>query len=307
MHITPKKRAIVFAIALVTTLALGGCNLSGGDWGVMKLSITDAPLMASEVQGVYITVSEVRYNSGDGWRSMEGFESTEPFDLLALNSGKSKLLGRLSLPAGEYNQIRFIIGAPEDGSTGAPINPGSWVEKGSTNDGVYDDGEDEPLFVPSGARSGYKATAEEPFAVPANGEVSITADFDLRRAVVDTGSRYILKPVLRVVVDDQAGAIAGEETNGVAGYVAYAYEAGTYGPSEVSEAGNLFPNAVTSSVVEEDPDDYDYVLPFLAAGEYDIVVARYDGSGAVDLNSVALVETALSVTADSITEQDIGL
>lgn len=299
-----KIRIAMMAITVAALLALGSCNTSGEDWGVVNLSMTDAPLMADGVNGVYITVTDVRYNNGDGWRSMEGFDATEPFDLLALNSGKSKLLGQLSLPAGQYNQIRFVLGAPDENG-GAPSNPGSWVEFGA--DSVYDAGTDVPLFVPSGAQSGYKATAEEPFLVPANGEVSITADFDLRRAVVESGSKYILKPVLRIVVDDQAGKIAGEETStSLSGtYVAYAYEAGSYNSSEASDS-DPFPNAVTSSPVEEDTDDYDYVLAFLAAGEYDIVVAEYS-DGALVVGATAIVQSDVTVNAGSTTEQDIDV
>lgn len=303
-----KKTVIILTLTLVTLLALGGCNTSGSDWGVMTLSITDAPLMADDVQGVYVTITDVRYNSGGGWSSMEGFDGTEPFDLLALNSGNSKLLGQLALPAGQYSQIRFILGAPEENSPGAPSNPGSWVEKGSSNDGEYTDGEDELLYVPSGAQSGYKATAEERFAVPANGEVSITADFDLRRAVVETGGTYILKPVLRMIVDDQAGKIAGEANNDGGGtYVAYAYEAGSYDSSEASDS-NPFPNAITSSAIEDDPEGYDYVLPFLAEGAYDIVVARYDANGTIDTSyATGVVQSGVIVTAGSKTEQEITL
>ncbi|MFW6250763.1 MAG: DUF4382 domain-containing protein [Alkalispirochaetaceae bacterium] len=302
---------VTVLLAVLGILALGSCDTSGGsDTGIMELSMTDAPLMEDGVNGVYITVKEVQYNGGDGWVPMQGLELTEPFDLLALQNGNSELLGQLVLPAGNYEQIRFILGAPEEGQPAG--NPGSWVEMGSTNDGEYTDGEDTPLFVPSGAQTGYKATAEEPFSVPANGSVAITADFDLRRAVVELGAteRFILKPVLRIVVEDQAGVISGEATGETdATYVAYAYEAGSYDSSETDEPADgesRFPNAVTSGEIVDDPDGADYVLPFLAAGEYEIVVAKYDEDGA--FQSAEKLETdVITVTSGKTTSVDIDV
>ncbi len=309
-----RRKGIITTVTVFLTvlgvLALGSCDTSGGsDTGIMELSMTDAPLMAADVQGVYITVEEVQYNSGDGWVPMQGLELTEPFDLLALQNGNSELLGQLVLPAGNYEQIRFILGAPEEGQPAG--NPGTWVELGSTNDGEYTDGEDTPLFVPSGAQTGYKATADAPFSVPANGSVAITADFDLRRAVVRRGAtgNYLLKPVLRVIVEDQAGRISGEASSETgATYVAYAYEAGSYDSSEASEPAEgeaRFPNAVTSGEIVDDADGPDYVLPFLAAGEYDIVVAEYAADGTFQ-NAVVL-ETGVTVNSGETTSVDIDV
>jgi hypothetical protein len=43
----------------------------------------------------------------------------------------------------------------------------------------------------------------------------VTADFDVRKSIVKAGAsgKYILKPTIRLVVDNQAGCIKGDVTN----------------------------------------------------------------------------------------------
>ncbi len=276
-----KRLKTMLTIGIITGLAVlllfSACDTGTGS-GVMEVSITDAPVLADDVRGVYITVVGIEYHATeDGWVTMEDFEGPKTFNLLALTRGDSELLGEIVLPSGTYSQIRFMLGLSEDTSTS---EVGSWIERGDDDDGAYTDGEDSPLFVPSGVQTGYKAQAGEPFVVPINGTVSVTADFDLRRAVVKLGGqdKYILKPVLRLIVDNQAGEISGNIT-GMAdnGYVVYVYETGTYDVSETDEPDDeatRFSNAVTSSVVEQEKDP-DYVLAYLAEGSYDIVVAQF--------------------------------
>lgn len=314
-----QKRITIIAtiIAVLGILALGSCDTSGSETGIMELSMTDAPLMEDGVNGVYITVEEVQYNStGNSWAPMEGFDAPQTFDLLALTGGDSRLLGQLQLPAGNYTQIRFILGATEQGNPVVQGSPGSWVEYG--NNDTYDpdpaptgDG-DKALFVPSGEQTGYKASARDPFAVPANGSVAITADFDLRRAVVETANGFILKPRLRLIVEDEAGRIVGEDADGFTGnYVAYAYEAGSYTLADETaapgEGESRFPNAVTSGEVENRDDGGDFILPFLAPGEYDVVVAEYDADGAYIDASATVVASGETVSSDSTTSVSIDL
>ncbi|HXZ94547.1 MAG TPA: DUF4382 domain-containing protein [Dehalococcoidia bacterium] len=56
------------------------------------------------------------------------------------------------------------------------------------------DNSTQPLFVPSGNETGYKAIGQ--FTVPADGSVKVTADFNVREAVVMVDSHYILKPTI---------------------------------------------------------------------------------------------------------------
>jgi len=99
-------------------------------------------------------------------------------------------LGELTLPSGNYTQIRFMLDIQEIGPS--PTSPGCYIE--------FADNSTEPLFVPSGGETGYKGICQ--FEVPVNGTVEVTADFDVREAVVIANSRYILKPRIKLIVND---------------------------------------------------------------------------------------------------------
>ena len=155
--------------------------------GTLKLYLSDAPLDAENVTGVCITIDEIQYHLDGKWITCEEFKSPQTYNLLELTNGNSDLLGELTLPAGYYTQIRFILDIPENGSS--PANPGCYVE--------FADNSTEPLFTPSGEKTGYKAIGY--FEVIANETVVVTADFDVYEAVVVAGSSYILKPTIKLI------------------------------------------------------------------------------------------------------------
>jgi hypothetical protein len=142
------------------------------------------------------------------------------------------------------------------------------------------------LFVPSGGKSGYKATGA--FRVPSNGTVELTADFDVRKSVVKAGNsgRYILKPTIRLITNNEAGAIAGGVTNMPADssdVTIYAYEDDKYSDEEAAEPAdeeNRFPNAVTSDMV---CDTNHYRLSYLAPMTYDLVVVNHKNGEFVEV------------------------
>jgi hypothetical protein len=317
-----RKGSLGVAVALLLAFVFAGCSLVGTEseaTGTMRLSITDAPVDGSSVTGVYVTIEDVQYNRNGEWEDMAGFDGPKQYDLLELTDGKSELLGDLVLPAGEYAQIRFMLDVAErgQGSGGPPSNPGSYVEL----NGDTEDRREEPLFVPSGGRSGYKAHVgnEETFTVPENGEVAVTADFDLRKALVRTGGndrRYILKPVVRLIVEGQAGSIEGTVSYSGSGtaekLVVYAYEDGTFTQSEAGDPADAedsrFPGAVTSAVAKDIDDDgtREYTLAFLAEGTYDLVVAEYDDEGTyVDGSGDSVDLEDVEVTAGQTTTEDL--
>lgn len=268
---------IVMALMVALAAGCGGDKSTNGEppngsqeeTGTLSLYLSDAPIDAANVEGVYITINEIQYNLQGEWMTFEDFEGPQVHNLLELSGGNFTLLGDLTLPAGQYNQIRFMLDIPEQGSK--PTNPGCYVQFSNVSS--------QPLFVPSGGQSGYKATGA--FQVPVNGTVEITADFDVRKAVTVAGKsgRYILKPTIRLLVNDEAGKIGGSITNfsSYTNIVVFAYEDGSWDESEADDPTGeeaRFPTAVTSDKMDEDGN---YMLAFLAAGTYDLVVAGTDG------------------------------
>ncbi|HAN18275.1 MAG: hypothetical protein A2X13_04775 [Bacteroidetes bacterium GWC2_33_15] len=263
-----KKVFNLFSLVIFALFVFVGCENSDSTKGTLTLSITDAPIDMSNVTGVYLTVTEIQINkSGSNWITLEEFEGPQTFNILELTNGESALMGNFSFEAGNYTQLRFILDAPEL-TDGNPSNPGCYI--------TFSDAPDQPLFVPSGGQSGWKAIGA--FKVPSNGDVAITADFDARKSIMKQGANdfYILKPTIRLIVDGQAGKIVGNVTNIPEGVdiIIYAYENNIYTEAEAVEPVNdttaLFPNAVTSA--KTDSLDH-YCLAFLAPMTYDLVVA----------------------------------
>jgi hypothetical protein len=258
--------ALVIILGMVATVGLG-CGEASGT-GTLALYLSDAPIDAENVTGVYITINEIQYHMDDQWITCEEFEGPKTYNLLELTDGNSTLLGELVLPGGHYNQIRFILDIPEMGQN--PANPGCYIE--------FSDDSTQPLFVPSGNTTGYKAVGE--FTVPVNGTVQLTADFDVRKAVHLAASHYILHPTIRLVLNNEAGRISGVITNSstYTDIIVFAYEDGTWTDTEDDEPvypASRFPNAVNSGKM---CDDGHYTIPLLAAGTYDLAVAGYNGA-----------------------------
>ena len=145
-------------------------------------------------------------------------------------------------------------------------------------------------------------------SVPINGLVEVTADFDLRKSVVSTGGNatYLLNPTIKITVNNQAGDIKGTISNLLNSkkYVIYTYTKDLYTSTEaVTPTGEnvRFPNAVSSSKIE--PTGI-YSLSFLAAGNYDLIVASTDAVG-----NVIVEKQIKGVTVESkkTTTQNISL
>jgi hypothetical protein len=184
------KNFILLLVIILAMLAASGagCGEASGT-GTLELYLSDAPIDAENVTGVYITINEIQYHINDQWITCEEFEGPKTYNLLELTNGNSTLLGELVLPGGHFNQIRFMLDIPEKGSSLA--NPGCYIE--------FADNSTEPLFVPSGGDTGYKAIGH--FEVSVNVTVEVTADFDVRKAVVVAGSSYLLKPTIKLIVN----------------------------------------------------------------------------------------------------------
>jgi hypothetical protein len=166
-----------------------GSPEQGPRLGVLQLYLCDAPLDAENVTGVYITIDEIQYHRDSQWATCQDFVGPQTYDLLELTGGDTALLGELELPAGHYTQIRFMLDIEEEGAS--PAGPSCYLE--------FADNSIVPLFAPSGGRTGYKGVGH--FEVPVNGTVEVTADFDASKAVVVAGSKYILKPTIKLIVN----------------------------------------------------------------------------------------------------------
>jgi hypothetical protein len=287
----------LFSIALLLLL-FGACNKkdSGTETGSVRLYMTDGPLEDTNVKAVYITVQSISINVNNNWQDLTGFAGPKKFNLMDLRDSNNVFLGSAVLPAGSYSEIRFILDAPDEHGSNQS-NPGCYIE--------YNDGTQQPLFVPSGSSSGFKAKGN--FDVPVNGQVTLMCDFDLHKSIVVAGNsgKYILKPVIRLEAMNQAGFIKGKVTDTAAHeqVMIYAYPTGAYTDLEAATPATgavRFPNATTSCVVKADGS---YIISFLAPGTYTLVVVS-NKSG--DFEKVLGYVNNVTVTAGSTYSQDIN-
>lgn len=256
---TNRKLLIAPTLALATLLsACGGGGLSGDSEasGTMSLGITDAPVDSASRVVVEFTGVELRRSAGAPITVT--FDTPRQIDLLALTGGDSELLlDELSLPAGDYQQIRLQVNAGLEASD-------SFIE--------LDDGSLHPLFIPSGNQAGLRTN--RPFVVPAGGRADFTIDFDLRKSVVAPSGldgAYILRPTLRLVNNVEVGTLAGTVSATLASTeactpVVYVYSGAGVTPDDVGSPTE----PVTTAQVELDAasGEYRYRAAFLAAGSY---------------------------------------
>lgn len=277
------KKIVGALLGLVFLFAFTQCSddENNATSGKLSMSITDAPIDDENVASVILTFQKIEVHSeSEGWITLEQFDEPVSIDLLAYQNGESYFLTEEVIPAGDYNQIRLVLDMEQ---TGTYI--------------LYDDGSKQQLKVPSGSQSGYKINGD--FTVPAGGVVNLTLDWDLRRAIVKAGNSglYILKPTVRVIVNEDAAMIRGTVVDniGLEQIAVFAYTDDTFADSEyvgVAEGETMFPNAVTSAMVN---DQDAFTLAFLNSGIYDLYFVEYD----IDGNFVRLAGSEHDIVLDA--------
>lgn len=190
-------RNTVYCFLLAIAVLAAGCKKDdsstspqGAGTGQLKVYMADAP---ANYNSVNIQVTRVEVHQGSDTSSTGGWvvlkDSIQNVDLLHLRNGITALLGNAPLPAGQYSQIRLIIGT------------GSYVMDLS---GVKHD-----LTIPSGSQTGVKLNHS--FTLQDGMTYELTLDFDASRSIVVTGNNnYKLKPVIRVEANALTGTISGK-------------------------------------------------------------------------------------------------
>lgn len=189
-------RNTVFYFLLAIAVLFAGCKKDDSSTspqtgtGQLKLYMADAP---ANYDSVNIQVTRIEVHQGGDTSSTGNWlvvkDSTQNVDLLQLRNGIMALIGNTSLPAGQYSQIRLIIGT------------GSYV--------VDKAGVKHELTIPSGSQTGVKLNT--PFTLQDGMTYELTLDFDASKSIIVTGNNnYKLKPVIRVEANALTGTISGQ-------------------------------------------------------------------------------------------------
>jgi len=253
-------------LVVLAFLGFYSCTSDESGKGSASFYLTDAPIDAENITAVTITFSNVEVSGPEGWVTIKEYEESQSINLLELQGGETFFIDEAELTSGSYGQVRL------------GLLPNTTEENPDANFITFDDGSREALMTPSGNQSGYKVTGG--FTIPSGGVTAVTIDFDVRKSVVSTGSgKYILKPTLRLVENNEVAKIEGNIVGGSDSNLAvFVYENGVYNENELipDEDGLLFRNAITSAKVD---DTNSFTLTFLNAGSYELYLAAYDENG----------------------------
>jgi hypothetical protein len=275
------RTLLTAALGSVLVAACGGGD--DGSSGSMTLRLTDAPV--DEATEVVVEFTGVELLRANGAPLLFTFEPRQ-IDLLALQGGDSTaLLDGVTVPAGDYRQIRLQVNAGREASD-------SYIK--------VDDGSMHALFIPSGNQSGLKLTGG--FTVPEGGSADFTIDFDLRKSVTyppGLGGAYILRPSLRLVETATAGEIAGTVGNALATQTAcspavYVYAGEGVAPDDVGSPTEPLTSAQVS--LDEATGEYRYTVGFVEPGAYTVAFTCDAASDAPTTDDDIAFEPPLNVT-----------
>lgn len=239
-----KYHLFVFLFALMSGLVSCSSDDSGSKESArVAVRLTDAP---GDYKHVYVEVEDVMIKTTaeggeeEGWKSLEGV-NTGVIDLLSLTGGVTELLVDTEIEAGYMHQIRLVLG--DDNSIVTHAQPSA----------TYD------LKTPSAQQSGLKIMVNE--ELQAGETYTFILDFDVDKSVVTTGSGdFSLKPVIRMAVEEDTGAIAGNVH-----------------PSDdpvlvTAQSGSMYASAYTDA-------NGDFMIHGLPAGTYKVTATPAEGIG----------------------------
>jgi len=184
--------ASVFFISIALLFFFISCKKNNKDvYGNprLKVKLIDSP---GDYEAVYIDVKDVQINvTGDtanGWHSLGGVNAGT-YDLLKLVNDHDTILADAEISSGRLHQIRLVLGTE------------NYVKIEGTTQLIK-------LETPSGQQSGLKLNVQ--MDVQDGILYTITLDFDAARSIVKTSSdKYMLKPVIRTILNAVGGTLKG--------------------------------------------------------------------------------------------------
>lgn len=167
----------VVVLAVFSFLIAISCNKTESGTGYLRIKMTDAP---GDFDSVFVDIQQVQVhinNNGQnsGWIDLN--TNSGVYNLLELqNDITTVLVDTNSLPAGDLQQMRFILGS---------------------NNSVVIDSLTFPLELSSQDKTGLKLNVNT--SIGPNDLVEILIDFDAAASIVETGQgTFKLKPVIKL-------------------------------------------------------------------------------------------------------------
>jgi hypothetical protein len=295
------------AFALLAGLAIvTGCSDSntptstGNGTGTMTMLLKDAP--TPNITAAVVTISRIYLQGGPGSFDL----STTPItvDLLTLKDTTSTLFRGVTLPAGTYSQLRFVI-------TGAYIE----VDNGDGTSSIYASDPNYAglppgatvtghLQMPSLAQSGLKVTTVgDALTVPDGGERIVLVDFDVSQSfghIAGRSGQWVMHPVVKGVDFTVGGGVSAHLTLGAGVTLPNGATLADFG-AVLTDAGG-----VADTVQFADPDGdgtFDADFGGLLPGDYTLDLAL--PATVTSVTTTPAVPLTATVTAGQTTTEDL--
>lgn len=269
-----QRKYLHFFISALLFLVLAACGPGGdggsryGGSGTLALSLTDAS--TDQYRAIYITIDEVQIhlggneNSAANWVTLQMPQSPLTLDLLQLANGVRENLGLATLPAGDYTQMRMIIGRAPDSSINLISQAHPYanylIDQGNTV---------RELKIPSGFKTGVKIV--NGFTIQAGETTELILDFDACRSVVQAGTsgNWHLKPTIKVAEESEHAIIQGQVTNTTGSAVQGAVVSiQTFDDTAADARDRVMVRAATIS------DEFGYYTLISSPGTYNLVAYK---------------------------------
>ena len=225
------KNPLMLSLTAAGIAMLAGCNSSSdGDGnedglqpantGTLNLSVSDSPI--KNAAKVCIKFDGVQLKKADQDAPIDiDFDAPVVVNLMANQGARSETLASAEVEAGTYEWIRLKV----DAVTGTYAGIGdtdttdpACIDKENGSYLLTDTGGAFKIWIPSDGESGLKLVRQ--IAVPANGSVDYTAEWDLGKSYVGPPvppSEVTMRPVIRLVKNDEVGTLDGTVADSLAG------------------------------------------------------------------------------------------
>lgn len=252
-------RSILSSVLLCCLLLLSSCYGNSSVTG-LTVFVTDAPL--DTALSVNIGISGVKVTGPSGTYDFP-LPSTAVPDFYQLQGGtETALIGGARLPAGNYNAVSLDLSADTAGDVSSL---------------TLKDGSIHTIYIPSGEPT--TVTVPVDFTIVDGKSTNITIDLDLRKSLIPDPAdptKYILRPVLRAVNNDDEGYISGlvDSSLVASGCPAsvYVYQ-GDVTPTDVqinAIAGTVQPFSSALIGFNTSTGKYNFTAAYLPPGEYTV-------------------------------------
>lgn len=318
-----KQLFIVIMLILLYSLVVSSCSNSNtsdnsNGNGTLNIRLTDAS--TAEYKAVYVTLKEIRVlqksheSSGETNipEETDTSETTETdstetgtadnedgewvvvaspnktYNLLELVNGITEKLGSSELAAGEYDEMRLVLGNIMDDSTnllGESHPYGNYVIDAYEN--IYE------LVLPDDYEQGYKIN--DGFSINEDSSTDLLLDFNVVKSIIQAGSdgKWRLNATVTVLDEDVLSEVSGF----VIDIATSGYLEGVLVSAQQSDGSNT--EIVVASTISDESGGYTLML---APGVYTIVTSKtgYDSAA-----SEVTVESGVNSTLDfSLAEGD---